>query len=170
MTQKILWIIPVLFLFITAPNAHADTFSYTVTGDDSGSLSITEAGGVINAISGTFDGDTITSLLAPGSIGANDNLYFTTPPIFDNDGVSFSIIDPLFGYLEVNLYSEGSAYSSEVGVPEEEFYLEADTTDYITPASSVPELNPTSGSSAIILLACAVLIIRGRRPLPTTVS
>jgi len=36
--------------------------------------------------------------------------------------------------------------------------------------TAVPELNPTSGTSAIVLLACAVLIIRGRRPLPTTAS
>ncbi len=34
-------------------------------------------------------------------------------------------------------------------------------------SAAVPELNPSSGTSAIVLLACAVMIIRGRRTLPT---
>jgi PEP-CTERM motif len=111
--RRSLWIIPALFLSaaIGVPTVHADTFNLTITGADTGSIAITESGGIISAITGTFDTATINSLLPVNSIGGNDNLFSPTQPYLNYNGVSFSL-DTLDskGYDYVNLYSYGAGY------------------------------------------------------------
>jgi len=170
---KSLLIVPFLLLSaaIGATAAHADQVDYTISGADSGSIAITESGGVISAISGTFDSATINGLLPTGSIGFNDNEYLSPGPFLDFSGVSFSLDgnDP-YGNMYVNLfyYSVGGFYVSVQGTCGGSscgglsFY-----PDTITLASAVPDYDPTTGISALALLACAVLIIRVRRPMPT---
>jgi hypothetical protein len=170
MKRKCLWIIPLLLLStaIGSTTARADSFDYTISGADSGNIDITETGGVITAVSGTFDGATINGLLPTGSIGNNDNDYFPGTTIFDEQGVSFNLDAPdSDGNQYINLFAvEVGTYETYQGNTNDES-SEGDSyhaLDALTPdTSSVPELNPTSGTSAIVLLACAVLIIRGRR-------
>src|SRR5471032_2552026 len=58
--------------------------TFTATDDGSGQYTIT-------AITGTFDGGTITSLLSTGTFGRNDNLlFYPASAQFDKFGVSFA--------------------------------------------------------------------------------
>jgi hypothetical protein len=98
--RKSLRIIPALLLFaaIGAPNAHADTFAFTVTGLIGGTLNISTAspvGGTYlgNGITGTFDGLAVTGLIAPGGFAGNDNLLTAAAPYVDALGVAFATSD-----------------------------------------------------------------------------
>ena len=96
-----------------APSVKAETIDFAVSGPDSGNVVITETGGTINSITGTFDGSAISGLVATGGIGNNDNLYSTTAPYLDSDGVAFSLATPdSHGYSYVNLYYEGGTYDT----------------------------------------------------------
>jgi hypothetical protein len=93
--RKSLWImLAVLLVAIGAPNAHADSFTFTIGGPESGSGTLTTNGlssgsYLITKITGTFDGSAITSLLAPGGFAGNDNLLFPASPQLDGVGLSF---------------------------------------------------------------------------------
>jgi hypothetical protein len=91
-----LWVtLGALFAAIGAPNAHADNYSFTISGADSGSITITESGGTITGITGTFDGSTIASLLpAGGLVLNNDNSFTPAAPFLDGSGVGFSLSSP----------------------------------------------------------------------------
>lgn len=98
--RKSLWIIPLVLLFgsIGAPNAHADSFTFAVTGAYSGTGTFTTnplSGGtyLITEITGTFDGSAITSLISLGGFMANDNLLYPSIPFLDGSGVSFTLAD-----------------------------------------------------------------------------
>jgi len=165
--RKSLWIVPLLLLSaaIGSTTARADTFDYTISGADTASIAITETGGVIGAISGTFDGATINALLAPGTYVGNDNAY-NPGTLVDIDGVSFTLLAPdTYGATYINLYLIGQLNTSQgASITTDPVQTSGDT---FALSPSVPELNPTTGSSAFVLLACAALILRGRRPLPT---
>jgi len=92
--RKSFWIIPVLSLFVAtgAPTSHADTINFRISGGDTGNITITELAGAISAVSGTFDGATINTLIAVGGFGGNDNLFTSTSPYFDGSGLSFSLV------------------------------------------------------------------------------
>jgi hypothetical protein len=119
--RKSLWIVPVLLLFaaIGAPNAHADTFDFTVTGLIGGTLNISTAppddlGTYLgNGITGTFDGLAVTGLIAPGGFSGNDNLLTAAAPYVDIFGVAFATSDgtdwnlsagPLFGSITDGIF------------------------------------------------------------------
>jgi hypothetical protein len=104
--RKSLWIIPGLFIItaIGAPAAHAGTITFNISGGDTGSIQITQAAGLISAITGTFDGSAISALIAPGGFGGNDNVYTGTLPYFDGSGVSFTLATTdTYGFKFVNL-------------------------------------------------------------------
>ena len=76
---------------LMAGAAHASVYNWTFTPqrigtDPSGSGQLTVALGAITAISGTFDGSSISALLGPGGFNSNDNAF----PL-DSFGVSFSL-------------------------------------------------------------------------------
>jgi hypothetical protein len=97
----------------------AGVLDFSLSGGDTGNFLITESLGVISAISGSFDGSTISGLIpatvcvatsAPpghsctGGFGGNDNLYTGTSPYFDRGGLSFNLTSPdKYGFVYVNL-------------------------------------------------------------------
>lgn len=160
--RKSLWIIPFLFAVIGAPAAHADTVDFTISGEDSGSIAITESSGSITAITGMFDGSTIASLLPTGDIGNNDNSFFSTPPYLDADGVSFSLtIADTAGFDDVNLYfaydldSYASYQSTSPGA-----YCETDCGTFVFD-SMTP--TPESGTAVLWLTGIVLTILMRKR-------
>lgn len=127
-------------LVLAATSARADqtfTFSYSFPGSGNtptpvsgnGLLTTTDLDAMTNAytilgISGTrnFNGtqQTITGLIPPGNFGGNDNLLFTTAPLLDSGGFSFSVNGTGNSGSQVNvLYLSHSIYtenSSNVGL------------------------------------------------------
>jgi hypothetical protein len=99
-----------LAIALTSVTAHADTFSWTLTGPSpslggfpetgSGSLIATKSGGqwTIDSISGTLGGSAINGLI---SFGGNDNLLFPDSTFLDGSGVSFKTISG----VEANIFS-----------------------------------------------------------------
>jgi hypothetical protein len=87
-----------LALAFTPLIAHADTFDWSLTAPSaslggfaetgSGTLTATETSGqwVINSISGTLDGSTITGLI---SFFGSDNLLFPSSTLLDTNGLAF---------------------------------------------------------------------------------
>ena len=102
-------------MIASAPaNAVVYTIDFTFGGLGSGDATLTTAGdasagySLVTALTGTFNGNALT-LLAPGTFPqpvsvANDNLFTTTSPFFDFNGLSVSGGGSLY-----NLYSSGSA-------------------------------------------------------------
>jgi hypothetical protein len=85
-----------LFLIGSAGFANAATiYDFSFTGslvNTSGQFTSTDLGNgtsLITAITGTSNGSTITALLAPGTLGGNDNLLTFPGPTLDFSGVSF---------------------------------------------------------------------------------
>ena len=85
--RKSLWImLAVMVVAVSAPNAHADGFTWSFVGSSgtgSGTFTATPVSGtdhdLVTAITGTFGGQTITGLLAAGTtgpLGSTDNLIF----------------------------------------------------------------------------------------------
>lgn len=95
-------------------SAHAAVFDLTVTplGTNAGAaLAITTAGDALSfeaviTVSGTVGSETITSLVAPGGFGGNDNLFRATPAFFTGGGLTFASSTDLW-----NLYFDGSGYA-----------------------------------------------------------
>jgi hypothetical protein len=110
MRKALILLLAVCSLAIGAP-AFADTFNWTYSGGPdfgSGTFTTTALSGgqaTILGITGTFDGSSITGLLADNtccSSPANDNiLYFPTAPYLDINGIGFGF---LAGTLDVNIY------------------------------------------------------------------
>ena len=114
-------------LVLAATSARADqtfTFSYSFPGfgnaptpvSGNGLLTTTDLDAMTNAytilgISGTrnFNGtqQTITGLIPPGNFGGNDNLLFTTAPLLDSGGFSFTVN----GGSQVNVYYDPNGYT-----------------------------------------------------------
>ena len=173
--RKSLWMISVVTLItaLGSTAAHAD------------GLVVPNAGGYVAAIDGiTLNGSlynvTFTSTIdntfdafSAGSatltaiqtaINTALNAYSTTSALNDSSGFNYGI--EAGGEIAVSTTSSPSwiinstvtesAFATHVNlVPTGAFYANF--------TSAVPELNPSTGTSAIVLLACAVLIIRGRR-------
>ena len=94
------------------PNvAKADSFARTYQGIflvngtlNSGSGVLTTANGVMVGMGGTFDGETITGLIAPGDFDQNDNvlIFPSAPLLLTTGGVSF--VDSVG--TQINLYGD----------------------------------------------------------------
>jgi hypothetical protein len=94
--------------------AHADTFAFnfvgsTITG--SGIFTATPNNATsytITGITGTTNGVAISGLLAPGTIGLNDNQLVQPGPTLDFFGVGYSLVDGgqanLFGDDQIVLF------------------------------------------------------------------
>ena len=103
-----------LLLFLVAIGAstmRADDVTLYISGADTGTITITETGGVITGATGTFDGSSIATLLPIGGWDLNDNVYNSTQPYLYN-GISFTLSTPdTNGFNLVNLYSdEGTTF------------------------------------------------------------
>lgn len=83
------------YLFDISINGLTGSGDFSTVGDASLSSSL------IDTLTGTFDGSSMT-LLAPRSFFGNDNLFTETSPYFDFDGLSFAA-----GGSDYNIYSEG---------------------------------------------------------------
>lgn len=104
----------VIGLLLLSTLATADTFSFSSVGQNangSGVLTATNQGNgsyLITGITGAWNGQTISSLLTPGTFGSNDNLLFLTPPQVDLQGFSFAFA--LGNDHWVNLFSFNGLY------------------------------------------------------------
>jgi hypothetical protein len=108
-----------LALAFTTLAAHAESFDWTLTGPaaslggfletGSGTLTATETGGewVINSISGTLGGSTITGLIG---FEGNDNLLFPGSTFLDTTGLSFETASG----VEANIFSFYAPGSTDI--------------------------------------------------------
>jgi PEP-CTERM motif len=130
--------------FVAAAPASADTiFDWSATGPfsltGSGTLSATLENATTNewlitGISGTFGGQTITSLLAPGAYEFNDDLLFPTDPsVLTTNGVSFTT-------------AAGKSEFFAFGPPTSPVDPSADNYGLIT---TIPDDNGSSGTFAV---------------------
>jgi hypothetical protein len=150
--RKALWLSGALLFVSVAAHAGPLTFNLTIGGADSGNIAITETAGTINNITGTFDGIAIVALLPTGSIGINDNLFFTTPPYFDGGGVSFQLaaLDPDgFGFVNISWNTVQHAYFSEQSAT-------AANTGGVAFGPDTVTATPEPGSSSLILLGAGL--------------
>jgi hypothetical protein len=90
--QKIFKIVPAILIAAAfgVPAAHAGMVTFNISGADTGTITFVESGGTITGVSGSFDGSPVSTVLATGGIGGNDNLYYSTPPYLDNRASRFS--------------------------------------------------------------------------------
>jgi hypothetical protein len=107
-----------------ASTAHADSFQLTFTGGLTGALDLTataQSGGsfLVTSVTGTENGLAVSSLIAASSTGLytvpdgdaftyDDLLFPTSPTVFDNGGLLFTLAGPSGSILE-DLYSVGTA-------------------------------------------------------------
>lgn len=152
----------VVLLGLGASAAKADTFSFTISGGYSASGTLTTdplSGGsyLITGISGSQDGDSITSLIPVNGFAANDNLLYPTPPLLDIPGFSF-----VAGGVDYNVYYDGADFGGSA------------TSYYETTVSGVlgSQVNfsvvPTPEPSTLLLFVVGlVALVLWRRRIPT---
>jgi len=89
-----------------AAAASAGTITLYFSGQDRIAITLTESGNdsLITAISGTYDGATIGTLIAPGELSGNDNMFFTPAPYLDASGVAFTLTSEVFGESYIDLF------------------------------------------------------------------
>ena len=149
-------------LWLLLPSlAKADSFAWTYEGSFlfvgppvSGSGMLTTANGVIVGMSGTFDGEAITSLIAPGDFDQNDNvlIFPGAPLLLTTGGVSF--VESVG--TEINLY--GDPFVTD---PQLQYGVLNDSNDAglgiftVTPAAAVPE----AGTSTLLLVGALGLAL-----------
>ena len=83
---------------LAAAPASATQYLFSITGGSTatGTLTVQDpiaavGGSLITAITGTYNGQAITGLVAPGGFGANDNLLFVGQnPLLDGGGFTFN--------------------------------------------------------------------------------
>lgn len=97
-----------------AGQASAYTWSYSDFAH-SGSGTLTVTGGIVTAISGTWDGSPIIQLITDGSCcgapGA-DNVFNTTPPYLSGNGMAFQVSLPSqTGFFDIAWFSPANTYS-----------------------------------------------------------
>ncbi len=154
----------------------ADTFNFSFTGNSSVSgipgtpfsgsgqfdahATSTSGQFLITGVTGTTDGQAISSILSPGSYGFNDNFLFFTAgdslASLDNAGVSYQLANG----VDVNLFlGLPSQYQQTLfGFPSSGLVVEGQTSPIsITPAglSAVPE------PSTVALLGTGMLGLAG---------
>jgi hypothetical protein len=159
-------ILPSLFLFAalaTSAVAHADDmFSYSysgagVSGSGDFTIATTATDGVfqVTGIDGQLNGTNIAGLLPVDSFKNNDNLFSSTNPFLDDDGVSF-VLD---NGTDINIfYNNGDWFV----VGDGEFVLDGGSTNPETPLvlerfSFGAGLAATPEPSSIMLLGTGVL-------------
>jgi hypothetical protein len=109
-----------------------------------------------------IDTDLGMKMLGPGPIGSGMNEFYVAGNqlFLANSVLEFGGGQYVWIASDVEVPWPCSNSATPCDIPSGEIFAN------ITSAS-VPEVNPSSGTSAIVLLACAVMIIRGRRTLPT---
>jgi hypothetical protein len=169
-------------LWLMLPNAaRADTFDWTYT-PSGGNLSLTGSGTLttsgtttgsygsgldITAITGVFDGQSITGISLPPScaFGCDDILYYpaTTndgpglPVMLDDSGITFTLADGDAANIYFDPFSTPAEYAANCNAA----CSSSATGGTFTVA--VPEIDPSTGLARIALLGGVVLILRGRR-------
>jgi len=174
--RKIPWIaVALLILGIKVPAVYADAmYTYTISGVDSGTITLTvdTSDEIVTAVSGTFDGATIDTLLTPGSIGLNDNSYYDPPTyVFDYAGISFSLDSADSDtYTDVNIGYYGPSSSGTSEYFSNQGYCPAAGCgtsaghpliypDFLTLVTTPPVISPEPGS--LILLSAGLLGLIG---------
>jgi len=188
MMRNSLWIVPLIFLSaaIGSTTARADSLVLSgpyvteieslnidgtlynvkfVLGDDMTFATNGEAGDAVKAIdaalgtagivdSATYNGGTDQLFAVDAGAGVVDYGQTTNPGTASWTG---PMTTSLNGYMLDQASSKATDSIDDAGVYFAEFTA-------LPPVSTpVPELNPTSGTSALVLVVGAVLVIRGRR-------
>ena len=135
---------------ISSQVASAQTYDFTFSGANSGADAnasgtgtLVVVGGVITSFSGTFNGISTMTLVAPGGYAANDNDFFPTgsPSYFDFAGASFAA-----GGVDYNLAYSG--YTLIIDSVSDPVGYGLNPTPLAFSATQVPE----GGSSLLYLL------------------
>lgn len=126
MNKKLLSAAGLAFAILTSNPLLADTFNFSFTGNSSvtGSPGVPFSGAgqftadatgttgvfLITGVSGTTAGQTISTVLTPGSFGFNDNLLFFTTgaasATLDNSGVSYQLANGVDANLFLGVPSQ----------------------------------------------------------------
>jgi hypothetical protein len=114
MKRTLLAVCALVFTAVCSTMAHADTFAFNFVGSTiSGSGIFTATANdatsfTITGITGTTNGVGISGLLAPGTIGGNDNQLLQPGPALDFFGVGYALADGsqvnLFGNDQIVLF------------------------------------------------------------------
>ena len=172
--RKSLWIVPLLFLstVIGSTTARADTV-VTSGGNAVGINGLTFDGTIYNVTFVTTIDTTFASSFTDAQSVVNEIATDLSSYKVVSDSVSNTISEVGVDggtFSWVDLTDTGSVTFTSTAAFSPSAFPNEDAWASFQIVSSVPELNLRSGTSAMILLACAVLIIRGRRPLPTTAT
>jgi hypothetical protein len=179
--RKVLWIIALVFAASLAPTVlHADNITYgvnftvggdTVTGTITTNATIGQLTGSDIIAFSLSDSDNLIAVL--NNTNSSVDLNFETTPTFlsanptlityDPNGLTtFIIVDPGVGKIGIGPGGTGSIADLATG--------RTVTGTVSNVIGGVPEINPASAPSALALVAGVVLIIRGRRKIPTPIA
>jgi hypothetical protein len=139
-------LVAVLALAVAAPAQASQlfAFNYSLPGTGTTPLPVSASGFLattdlsagsyaVTGVWGTWNGEAITGVAAPGGFGGNDNLLFSSAPLLDGNGLGFTVNGAGDdGTGDVNLYYNGTAYT------ENSFNVGTGSNFSITPATPTP--------------------------------
>ena len=128
-TRRLVLAFAVVVLLFAATSARADSYTITFTSGLTGALNLTatsQGGGtfLVTAVTGSENGLAVGGLIAANSSGFygmpdgtgfayDDKLFTTSPTVFDNAGMLFTLLAGNGSLIYENLYSTGTSLYME---------------------------------------------------------